>query len=63
MENTKNEEKCAISDVMFCTFCGKEINPIELSYTEDAEPSHIKCLVNKIKYWEDKREDMDLMGY
>jgi|LSQX01.1.fsa_nt_gb hypothetical protein len=48
---------------MLCTFCEKEIIETELTYTEDAEPSHIKCLEDFNKHWEDRAEMMDLMGY
>ena len=63
MENTKNEKQCAIHDDMLCTFCEKEIIETELTYTEDAEPSHIKCLEDFNKHWEDRHETIDLMGY
>lgn len=58
-----NEQQCAIHDVMLCAFCEKEIIESELTYTEDAEPSHIKCLEDFNKHWEDRAEMMDLMGY
>lgn len=63
MENTKNEKQCVIHDVMLCTFCEKEVTEVELTYTEDAEPAHIKCLENFNKHWEDRTEMIDLMGY
>ena len=50
-------------NVVFCTFCEKEIVETELTYTEDAEPSHTKCLEDFNKHWEDRTEMMDLMGY
>lgn len=62
-DNLKNEQQCAIHDVMLCTFCEKEIIETELTYTEDAEPSHIKCLKDFNKHWEDRAKMMDLMGY
>jgi len=61
--NLKNEQQCAIHDVMLCTFCQKEVIESELTYTEDAEPSHIRCLENFNKHWEDRTEIMDLIGY
>ena len=49
--------------VMLCTFCEKEITETELTYTEDTEPSHIKCLEDFNKHWEGRAEMMDLMGH
>jgi len=63
MENTKNEKQCAIHDVILCTFCEKEIHSTQLTYTEDAEMVHKKCLDDYNKYWEDRNEMMDLIGY
>lgn len=56
-------QQCAIHGVILCTFCDKEIIETELTYTEDAEPSHIKCLEYFNKHWEDRAEMMDLMDY
>ena len=50
-------------NIVLCTFCEKEIVETELTYTEDAEPSHTKCLEDFNKHWEDRNEMMDLMGY
>lgn len=65
MDKNINEaqEQCTIQCVMHCVFCGKEINKIELTYTEDAESAHLKCLENFNKNWNDRTEMMDLMGY
>ena len=63
MENTKNEQQCAVHNVMLCTFCKKQVIDTELTYTEDAEPTHIKCLEKFNKHWEDRTEMIDLMGY
>ena len=62
-DNFKHEKQCAIHDVMLCTFCEKEIHSIELTYTEDAETAHKKCLEDYNKHWEDRTEMMNLMGY
>lgn len=62
-DNLKHEKQCVIHDVMLCTFCEKEVIESELTYTEDAEPAHIKCLENFNKHWEDRNETIDLMGY
>lgn len=56
-DNLKHEKQC------LCTFCEKEVTEIELTYTEDAEPAHIKCLENFNKHWKDRTEMMDLIGY
>jgi hypothetical protein len=68
MKNNKSklktqQEQLDIPVVMCCTFCGKEINKNELTYTEDAETSHIKCLAEFEKHWDDRQEALDLMGY
>lgn len=60
MANIKNEQQCVIH---VCTFCVKKISEAELTYTEDAEPAHIKCLENFNKHLEDRTEAIDLMGY
>jgi hypothetical protein len=61
--NETQKPKLGISVVMCCAFCGKEINKNELTYTEDAESSHIKCLAEFEKHWDDRQEALDLMGY
>lgn len=58
-----DSKKLNISNIILCTFCGKEINKSELTYTEDAELTHIKCLESFNKNWEDRTEMMDLLGY
>ena len=47
-----------------CTFCEKEIKDKEdISYTEDAEIAHSKCLQSFEQHWKDRDEALDLMGY
>jgi hypothetical protein len=63
MENNKKQKQCVVYNVMLCTFCKKEVVETELTYTEDAEPAHIKCLDSFNKQWEDRSELIDLIGY
>ena len=63
-ERNKTGSKLRIGGVMHCTFCKKEIKDKEdVSYTEDAEITHNKCLKAFNKHWEDRDEALDLMGY
>jgi hypothetical protein len=57
------QEQLDIPVVMCCTFCDTEISDNELTYTEDSEPSHKKCLDKFEQHWKDRDEMMDLMGY
>lgn len=56
-------EQLDIPVVMCCTFCDTKINDTELTYTEDAEPSHKICLEKFEQHWKDRDEMMDLVGY
>ena len=63
-ERNKTGSKLRIGGVMHCTFCENEIKDKEdVSYTEDAEIAHSKCLKAFEKHWEDRDEALDLMGY
>ena len=64
-EDNKNTDKqCTIQNVRHCTFCEKEIKDKEnVSYTEDAEIAHSKCLQAFEQHWEDRDEAIDLIGY
>jgi len=58
------EEQCTIQNVRHCTFCEKEIKDKEdVSYTEDAEIAHSKCLQAFEQHWKDRDEALDLMGH
>ena len=60
----KDPKALRIGGVMHCTFCENEIKDKEdVSYTEDAEIAHSKCLKAFDKHWEDRDEALDLMGY
>ena len=61
--NEKLKRALSQHDVILCTYCEKEVIETELTYSEDAEPAHIKCLENFNKHWEDRNETIDLMGY
>ena len=51
-----------VNKIIKCTYCGEKIET-KAFYTEDAEPAHEKCLKAFEKYWEDKAEDIDIIGY
>tara|TARA_B110000211_G_scaffold137396_1_gene157162 strand:+ start:849 stop:1058 length:210 start_codon:yes stop_codon:yes gene_type:complete len=63
-ERNKTGSKLRIGVVRHCTFCEKQIKDIEdISYTEDAEITHSKCLQAFEQHWKDRGESLDLMGY
>ena len=45
-----------------CTFCGKEIGG-DPDYTEDGEMVHSECLEEYNKFWKDRSEFIDLIGF
>ena len=45
-----------------CTFCQLEIEDWQLTYTEDAEACHVKCLLDHEQYWKDTYEYFNLFG-
>lgn len=58
------DSKLRIGVVRQCTFCEKQIKDIEdISYTEDAEIAHRKCLQAFEQHWKDRDEALDIMGY
>ena len=61
--NVDKQKQCDIHVVRHCTFCGKYVSSTEETLTEDAEIAHVKCLEADIKYWDDRDEAIDLMGY
>ena len=46
-----------------CIFCGKYVKKENETYTEEAEICHKKCLENFIKFWEERNEFFNLMGW
>lgn len=63
-QRNRLDSKLRIGVVRHCTFCGKEIKDKEdISYTEDAEIAHSKCLQAFEQHWKDRDEALDLMGY
>lgn len=47
-----------------CTFCNEYIaDDKELTYTEDSEPCHEKCLKDFEEFWDKRDEFFDLMGW
>ena len=58
------KEQLRIGIVRYCTFCEKEIKYKEdVSYTEDAEIAHSRCLQDFEQHWKDRDEALDLIGY
>jgi len=47
---------------VICAFCGNKIHS-DVLYTEDAEPSHEKCLQQFEQHWKDRDEMFDLIGH
>lgn len=60
----RTDIKLRIGVVRHCTFCEKEIKDKEdITYTEDAEIAHSKCLQAFEQHWKDRDETLDLMGF
>ena len=45
-----------------CTFCEKKIGG-DPDYTEDGEMAHSECLEEYNKFWKDRSEFIDLIGF
>jgi endonuclease VIII-like 1 len=45
-----------------CYYCNGYM-PVAETYTEDRDEVHEKCLADQQKYWENREEYMDLMGF
>lgn len=55
-------DKKIVEKETICTFCNTIIKD-NITYTEDEEPSHNQCLESFLKHWEDRSENLDMLGY